>query len=81
MYVKLLRLNYDLGCIFLQIVGFRTGQITDFGRIVPPNELTYLSPMLAPNTEYTFQVAAINGAGDGIFSPAITVRTNFSGML
>ena len=80
MYVKLLRLNYDLVCFFLQIIGSRTGQ-QNFGGTVGANTLTFLSPALAPNTEYTFQVAAINGAGDGMLSITIVVRTNFSGML
>ena len=80
MCVKSLRLSYDLGYIFLQIVGSRTGQ-QNFGGTVPANTLTYLSPMLAPYAEYIFQVTAINGAGDGMPSTAIPVRTNFSGML
>ena len=80
MCMKLLKSSYDLGYIFLQIVGSRAGQ-PNFGGTVPANTLTYLSQMLAPNTEYIFQVAAINGFGDGMLSTAIPVRTNFSGML
>ena len=64
---------------FRQIIG-STGQI-DFGATVGANTLTYLSPMLVPNTEYTFRVGAINGAGDGMYSTTITVRTTFSGTL
>ena len=79
--MKLLRVNYDLGCIFLQIVGSTSGQ-HDFGStVIGANTLTFLSSMLAPNTEYTFRVAAINGAGGGMFSPDIIVYTSFSGML
>ena len=66
---------------FLQIVGFRTGQTTDFGRTVPANQLTYLSPALEAKMNYTFRVAAVNGFGDGTFSPDMVVQTNFSGML
>jgi hypothetical protein len=65
---------------FLQIVGSRPGQ-ADFGGIVGANTLTYLSPALVPNTEYTFRVAAINRFGDGVFSPDMMVQTNFSGVL
>ena len=80
MCVKLLRLNYNLGCIFLQIIGSRTGQ-DYFGGIVSANTLTFLSPALVPDTEYIFRIVAINGAGDGMYSPDIIVRTNFSGTL
>jgi hypothetical protein len=69
-----------LGVFFLQIVGSKPGQ-PDFGGIVGANTLRYLSSLLCPNTEYTFQVAAINGFGDGMFSPDIMVQTNFSGAL
>ena len=65
---------------FLQIVASRTGQ-TAFGGTVPANTLTYLSPALDARTVYIFRVAAINGFGDGMFSPDIVVQTNFSGML
>ena len=53
----------------------------DFGARVEANILTYLSLALIPNTEYTFRVAAITGAGDGMFSTAIVIQTNFSGAL
>ena len=85
MCVKLLRLNYYLKCVFLQIVRFRTGQTTDFSTTVGANILTYLSPPLDAKTSYTFRVAALNGPRmqpiNGIFSPDIVVQTNFSGML
>ena len=80
MCVKLLRLNCDLGCIFLQIIGSATDQ-GSFSGTAPANALTYLSPALAAKTDYTFQVTAVNGAGDGESSPDIVVQTNFSGML
>ncbi len=70
----------SLDVFFLQILGSRFGQVY-FSGIVGANTLTYLSPALVPNTEYTFRVAAINGAGNGMFSPAIMVQTNFSGAL
>ena len=82
MCVKLLRLNCDLKCIFLQIIGVRTGQTTDFGAtVIGVNTLTYLSPALEAKISYTFRVAAVNGFGDGLFSPDRVVQTNFSGML
>ena len=37
--------------------------------------------MLVPNAKYTFQVAAINGAGNGAYSEDRTVYTDFGGML
>ena len=86
MCVKLLRLNYDLKYIFLQIVRFRTDQTTDFSTTVDgANTLTYLSPALDARTSYTFRVAAINGPMNepitGMYSPDMVVQTNFSGML
>jgi hypothetical protein len=69
---------YNL-CV-LQIIVSRPDQ-DDFGARVVANTLTYLSPALDPNTEYTFRVTAINGFGDGMFSPSMMVRTNFNGAL
>ena len=42
---------------------------------------TYLTPELQPNTEYTFQILAINGFGDGVLSGTVSRRTNFGGTL
>ena len=42
---------------------------------------TFLTPGLQPNTLYTFEILAINGAGDGMLSVPVMRRTRFSGML
>ena len=42
---------------------------------------TFLSQELAPNTDYTYRILAINGAGDGEVSPDMTFRTIYNGML
>ena len=42
---------------------------------------TFLTPELDPDTEYRFEILAINGAGDGMLSVPVTRRTNFGGML
>jgi hypothetical protein len=65
---------------FLQVIRLLPGQ-PDFGELVVGNTLMYLSTMLVPNTEYTFRVAAVNGFGDGVYSPDMIVRTNFDGAL
>jgi hypothetical protein len=59
---------------FLQVIDNTDGRVIG-------NTLTYLSTMLIPNTVYTFRVAAINGFGDGVYSPDMIVRTNFDGAL
>ena len=42
--------------------------------------MMFLSQDLSPNTDYTYQILAINGFGDGEVSPERTFRTSFSGM-
>ena len=44
-------------------------------------EITFLTPELDPDTEYRFEILAINGFGDGMLSGPVTIRTRFSGML
>ena len=43
--------------------------------------VTFLTPELDPDTEYRFEILAINGAGDGMLSVVVTRRTRFGGML
>ena len=56
-------------------------QVTTFGigGAIVEGMSTYLTQELEPNTQYTFQIVAINGFGDGVLSGIITWRTNFSG--
>ena len=65
---------------FLQIEVVTNAE-RDFDGRVDGAMLTYLSKVFVPNEEYRFRVAAINGAGNGEFSPFMTYRTNFSGRL
>ena len=48
-------------------------------RVEGGNTLTYLSQELDPAINYTFRVAAINGFGNGMFSPLETYTAGFSG--
>ena len=48
-------------------------------RVEGGNTLTYLSQELDPAVGYMFEIAAINGFGNGMFSPAETYTAGFSG--
>ena len=68
-----------LGVFFPQIVVTSNVERDFDARFEGATTLTYLSKAFVPNAVYQFRVAAINGAGDGEFSPFMTYRTNFSG--
>ena len=68
-------------CVFLQIEAVTDGERDFDARVDGATTLTYLSKVLVPNEVYQFRVAAINGAGNGQFSPFMTYWTNFSGEL
>ena len=68
--------------IYLQVIIARLGEVNAGMEItiIGANTFTFLSQALDPYTAYTFQVAAINGFGDGEFSPPLTITTDFGGM-
>ena len=68
-------------CVLLQIEAVTDAERNFDARIDGVTTLTYLSKVLVPNEEYQFRVAAINGVGNGEFSPFMMYRTNFSGEL
>lgn len=41
----------------------------------------YISQELIPDTNYVFQIAAVNDFGIGEFSPVMTWKTSFGGRL
>ena len=69
------------GVFFFQILASSNVEADFDGNIEDADTTTYLSKVLKPNGLYSFRVAAVNGFGNGDFSPNVTYRANFSGML
>ena len=66
--------------VYFQVILNKRGEANGQGfRVEGGNTFTYLSQELDPAEEYMFRVAAINGFGNGMFSPAETYRAGFGG--